>query len=165
MTHPLPCECQEGYLSGLTVSQRESIDRLVADMQSRIPQPDRPEYALDPTFHLGTGDSTVTLSRQHLSGIHPPGGRVPPTEPVRFPIAKPGGIGYYVTPTRTTEPTADVARASVSEIVARSFDATLEQCLSGDVEPGRTSTAPDPPPSEVQQRWSAAVAMHKHDAD
>lgn len=34
----------------------------------------------------------ATRPRQHLSGIHPPGGRVPPVHPVRFPIAKPGGI-------------------------------------------------------------------------
>lgn len=38
--------------------------------------------------------------RQHLSGIHPPGGRVPPTEPVRFQIAKPGGIGTPPTETQ-----------------------------------------------------------------
>ena len=67
MTHPLPCECHEGYVSGLHATRR-----------------------------------------QHLSGIHPHGGRVPPTEPVRQRIDHPGGIG--------------------------------------------------PPPTEMQQRWAAAVA-------
>jgi hypothetical protein len=52
---------------------------------------------------------------QHLSGIHPPGGRVDPTEPVKWPIAKPGGIG--------------------------------------------------PPPSEVQQRWAAAIAASQDEVN
>lgn len=34
----------------------------------------------------------VRGEQQHLSGIHPPGGRVKPMEPVVFPIAKPGCI-------------------------------------------------------------------------
>lgn len=52
MTHPLACECHDGYLSGLHAKRT-----------------------------------------QHLSGIHPPGGRVPPAEPVVQRIEHPGGIG------------------------------------------------------------------------
>jgi hypothetical protein len=55
----------------------------------------------------------ATRPRQHLSGIHPPGGRVAPSAPVVWPMPKPGGI-----------------------------------CL---------------PPTELQQRWAAAVATVRDD--
>ncbi len=66
---------------------------------------------------------------QHLSGIHPQGGRVPPAEPVNWLIAKPGGIvagpvagcksatnkTYYPPPTETQQRWAAAIAASRDE--------------------------------------------------
>jgi len=59
--------------------------------------------------------------RQHVSGIHPPGGRVAPSPPVVWPIARPGGIGrtYYVTPQRTTPPSDDITIPPPFELLQR----------------------------------------------
>lgn len=55
-------------------------------------------HPLPPECHEGhLSGMHASRPRQHLSGIHPPGGRVAPSAPVVWPIPKPGGIFRYVT--------------------------------------------------------------------
>jgi hypothetical protein len=66
----------------------------------------------------------ATRPRQHLSGIHPPGGRVAPSAPVVWPIPKPGGIFRYVTrdaPLQTDERIPDERIPDETDSVAGTF--------------------------------------------
>jgi hypothetical protein len=102
MTHPLPCEHQEGYLSVMHASGPDAPRELVIRVQRNAPVPrcaDLPDWHR-PVVTIGGRRLEVDSVRielqsdlQHLSGIHPPGGMVVPAEPVVQRIEHPGGIG------------------------------------------------------------------------